>query len=243
MATTANIDTLQDYYEKLIVKMFGENSAQTKALANIGELFNNVDLSTEQKGEALKDVAIQTSIQYNKDALNGAISLMKQEAESPYKEEQTKLITRQIQGYDDNLQVKIIENFGSLANFAVNASSDTAQDSINNFKEQVAILSGRITEIGDPVTPTPVTPLPATFSETSVTDTTIVLEWTPVVNATSYLVYQDGVLVSTSGNVSYTAGGLTELTKYSFNIKASINGVESELSDTLVVTTYATPIP
>lgn len=239
----ATMDNLEDYYERLIVKMFGTNSAQKKALQNIVDLFDDLELTTEQKGTMLGEVAVQTSIQYNKDALNGAVALMKQESETENRNEQTKLVTRQIQGYDDNLQVKIIENYGSLANFAVNANSDKAQESINNFKKEIAILSARIAPKGTPVPPTPVTPLPLTFSDTLVTDTAITIEWSAVSGATSYIVYQDGLLVSTSGSVSYTAGGLTESTKYSFNIRVSINGVLSDLSDTLVVSTFATPIP
>lgn len=67
---------------------------------------------------------------------------------------------------------------------------------------------------------TPITLVPTNFVATTITDTTISLSWTAVNNATSYLVYKDGVLASTSGNVTYNDTGLTANTKYAYTVKA-----------------------
>ena len=56
---------------------------------------------------------------------------------------QTALIDRQVQGYDDNLLVKAAEFEGSLASFAVNAGSTSAQSAINNFNSTISQIKAR----------------------------------------------------------------------------------------------------
>jgi len=56
---------------------------------------------------------------------------------------QTALVQRQERGYGDNMLIKAAEFEGSLASFAVNAGSDSAQDTIEKFNTTVSSVKGR----------------------------------------------------------------------------------------------------
>jgi len=58
--------------------------------------------------------------------------------------EQKNLVQRQIRGYDDNMLIKIAEFQGGLASFAVNANSDTAQDTIDTLHEKMKAVEDRV---------------------------------------------------------------------------------------------------
>lgn len=243
---TIKRDDFINYYQTYTTSMLGVDSFQDKMLTRIGTIFDDANIGTEQKGIALTELAVQTAVQYNKDAIQAALDTIRLEPEFELKAAQRDLVVRQTQGYDDNLKVKIMETQGSLASFAVNANSDSAQDAINDLKAKMTDLDDRVTSVGAgnncPV-PTPITPVPANFTTTAITDTTIDLVFDAVVNATLYKIYKDGSLIATQSGVTYQDTGLTAETKYAYNVKASINGIESDLSLTLAVTTDATPVP
>ena len=148
---------------------------------------------------------------------------------------------RQVQGFDDNMLLKIVENQAGLAQFAVNANSNSAQSTINELKTKMANVEARVKQLDDetPINVTPITPSPLNVIATDISANSITIEFTEVEKATLYLVYQDGVLVATQGVLSYTAEGLNPKTKYSFSIKASIDGIESNYTNSLVVQTLS----
>lgn len=231
------IDDFTDYYGKIVVKMIGAEGTQFKALDAITKVFTNNGVSSEVYGQALVEVAVQTAIQFNKDATSSAIELIRLEPEFELKAAQRDLTVRQTQGFDDNLLIKNVEKQGELAAFAVNANSASAQTTINDLKTLMAQLSSRVIPLdsGDSCPAiTPITAIPTSVVATAITDTSITISWNAVSGATSYLVYKDGVLASTSGSVSFVDTGLTPNTKYSYSVKASINGIESNHTNAIV---------
>ncbi|MFS0726422.1 glycoside hydrolase family 9 protein [Paenibacillus sp. 1P07SE] len=84
---------------------------------------------------------------------------------------------------------------------------------------------------------------PVNLQVVSVTDATVLLEWTPPLDdraLTGYHVYQDGVLVGMTGAgaVSYEVNSLQQQTSYVFHLTAlGAGGQESALSHTISVTT------
>lgn len=236
------IDTFTDYYEKAIVKMVGQEGAQNKAIELITKTFEDLELTSEQKGTILAEIAVQTTVSFNKDATNAALELIKLEPEFELKAANRDLVVRQTQGYDDNMLLKLVEEQGGLASFAVNAGSDTAQSTINEFKTKMSLVQARVKEIDGSFNcplPTPITPIPTNFISTEITNSSISLAWNAVVDATSYLLYKDGILISTSGALVYIDTELNAETKYAYTVKASINGILSDHTNALVIKTSA----
>lgn len=243
------IDDLTNYYEQIVTKMFGATGAQKKSIDNIVSAFENLELSSEQKGTLLGELAVQTAINLNRDATNSAIELIRLEPEFELKSAQrdvslaqAKQIDRQTQGYDDNMLLKLVEEQGGLASFAVNAGSDTAQATINELKAKMQLVQARVKPLsGLPScpTPTPITPVVNNFIASGITNNTIVLSWDAVVGGTSYLLYKDGILASTSSALTFTDTGLDANTKYAYTVIASINGILSNHTTALVVKTSA----
>lgn len=108
------IDDFTNYYEQCVTKMLGPTGAQANALVNIAKSFENLGLSTEQQGNLLGELAVQTSVQFNKDATSAAIDLIKLEPDFELKSAQrdvaiaqAKFTDRQTQGYDDNMLLNL----------------------------------------------------------------------------------------------------------------------------------------
>lgn len=241
------IDDFTNYYAQIIAKMFGEEGAQKKSIENIVSSFEELELTSEQKGTLIGELAVQTAINLNRDATNASLELLKIEPEFELKAAQrdvsiaqAKLTDRQRQGYDDNMLLKLVEEQGGLASFAVNAGSDTAQTTINDLKAKMLLVQERVTPLTGlpscPV-PTPITPIVTNFISSSITSSSITLSWNAVTGGTSYLLYKDGILLSTSSALNFTDTGLTASTKYAYTVKASINGILSDHTNALVVTT------
>lgn len=236
----SRINDFTNYYEQCIVKMVGENSAQSKALDQIKNIFEELEISSEQKGQALTELAVQMAVQFNKDATGAALDLIRMEPEFELKSAQRDFTVRQIQGYDDNLLLKIVEEQGGLASFAVNAGSDSAQTTINDLKTKMTAVESRVQPLdGGSSCPvqTQVTPIPTSLVPITITNNSITISWNPVVNATSYLVYKDGLLAATSGSLSFVDTDLDAETKYAYTVKASIDGVLSDHTNALVIKT------
>lgn len=243
MATDVDnkIDEFITNYNKITTAMLGKDSFQIAMIKAINDIFNDAGISSEQKGTALTELSVQTAVSYNKDAVSSALDVIRLAPEFATKEAQVALTMRQVQGFDDNMLLKIVENQAGLAQFAVNANSNSAQSTINELKTKMANVESRVKQLDDenPIKVTPVTPSPLNVITTNIDANSITIEFTEVENATLYLVYQDGVLVATQGVLSYTAEGLSPKTKYSFSIKASIDGIESNYTNSLVVQTLS----
>jgi len=237
-----NTDAFLVDYEKISVKMLGASSIQTNMLKSIQELFDNFSLDSQSSAQVLSEIAVQTSVQYNKDAIGAAMELIKLDYEADVKKEQAKLIIRQKQGYDDNMLLKIVEHQAGLASFAVNAGSDTAQTTIDSLKQKMTAVENRVISLdGEAQCPAPpnITPVPQNLSITNISDTVIDLSWSAVAEATSYLLYRDGVLIATQGSLTFNDDELDFETKYAYSVKASIAGVESDFSQVVIGLTLA----
>lgn len=242
----ARLDLTADYvnkYTELSGKMLDKGSIFEKQLDLMKQKFDEFGLTNEQLAEATSTMFVQVTIAYNKDAIGATNALLKQEADEPNSEARTKATLRQIQGYDDNILIKVGEQKGSVASFAVNAGSNSAQGALNNMNSTMALLEQRVT----PLSNTPVCPalpvivqIPENLGYDTKTETEITLSWSTVVNATSYELFVDGVSISTTGQSIQTIDSLLPDTKYSFNIRAYIGTDISDLSQTVVVQTDAT---
>ena len=82
---------------------------------------------------------------------------------------------------------------------------------------------------------TPTTPI--NISESSINPTTVTLVWNSIVNATSYNIYNDTILVGTSSTTSYTVQYLQQSTPYTFTVSACDSTLEGNQSLTYLVTT------
>ena len=235
------IDEFITNYNKITTAMLGKDSFQIAMIKAINDIFNDAGISSEQKGTALTELSVQTAVNYNKDAVSSALDVIRLAPEFATKEAQVALTMRQVQGFDDNMLLKIVENQAGLAQFAVNANSNSAQSTINELKTKMGNVESRVKPLDNenPIEVTPVTPPPLNVIATNIDANSITIEFIEVENATLYLVYQDGVLVATQGALSYTAYGLSPQTKYSFSIKASIDGIESNYTNSLVVQTLS----
>lgn len=245
----SRIDDFTNYYSQIVTQMFGEEGVQKKSIDNIVSAFEELELSSEQKGTLVGELAVQTAINLNRDATNASIELIKLEPEFELKSAQrdvsiaqAKLTDRQTQGYDDNLLLKLVEEQAGLASFAVNAGSDTAQTTINDLKTKMLKVQERVLPLsGLPScpAPTPITPVVNNFIASGITNNTIVLSWDAVVGGTSYLLYKDGILTSTSSALTFTDTGLDANTKYAYTVRASIDGELSNHTKALVIKTSA----
>ena len=83
----------------------------------------------------------------------------------------------------------------------------------------------------------PVAPAAPVVVADTVTETTVVLTWNAVENATSYNVYMDTVLVKNVTDTVYTVTELTAETTYNFTVTALNNTLESAASNVVTVTT------
>ncbi len=66
------------------------------------------------------------------------------DAELELNTQQKFLVERQRRGYDDNMLIKVAEFQGGLASFAVNANSDSAQDTIDTLHEKMKAVEDRV---------------------------------------------------------------------------------------------------
>lgn len=231
-------------YVSIAEKMLDKESIFDKQLAKLKEKFDEFGLTNEQLAEATANMFIQVSIAYNKDAIGATNALIKQEASEPTSIAQTALLERQRQGYDDNTLNKINEQKASVASFAVNAGSTSAQSALDSMNQTMEQALGRVQAV-DGQEPCPALPLivtpPDNLGTDSKTDTTITLSWSTVTNATSYELFVDGISFLTSSQTIHTITSLVPSTKYSFAVRAYIGTVVSNFATPYTEVTDATP--
>jgi len=239
------ITTFLDYYNQI---QAGKSTDEgiNQSMAAIIKQFDEYGLTHEEKAKYIAEMYVRTASEFDKNTSNSALQLLKQEAETPLKCAQVALVERQHQGYDDSLLLKIMEQQGGLASFAVNSDSDFAQDTINDLKCQMAQIQSRSVDLPDEVecviTGAP-TPIPSNLNVTNITDTTMLVSWNSVPGSTSYKLYMDGVEVLAGSEIFLQLNGLTPLTKYAFSVNATANGTTSGLSNAVIGLTLATPPP
>ena len=231
--TAQGLDEVVKNYKTMVKTMIGSESIQADVMAQLKASFDDFGLDQSQMGEVIAQVMIATSTAYNKDALGVA-------AELELKEAQIELIKRQALGYDDNMLLKIVEHQASLASFAVNAGSKTAQSTIDALKQKMAAVEGRVQpRPGQGVCPpiARVISIPTNFHIDLTTATTVKLTWDSVIDADQYKIYRDGNLIATESKLMLVDDQLITKTKYAYTVKAVSQSLESGHSDVEIATT------
>ncbi len=217
-------------YKDIAAEMLGTDSIQIKMIASIKEAFDEFGLDNEQMGQVFSELAVQTAVAFNKDAIAAVTEVAKIDMDIDYKAAQTELVLRQKQGYDDNMLLKIVEHQASLASFAVNAGSNTAQSTVTLLKDKMVHVENRVIPLVPRVAP-------SNLIAENVTSNSLTLSWGEVFNAASYTIYRDGVQIGTSTLGAFNDTGLTASTEYEYTATATITGVEGQPSAPVLVTT------
>lgn len=116
----------------------------------------------------------------------------------------------------------------------------------NNATSVLVYSSGCNTTVSAPVVDTTAPTPPTSLTASNVAQTTMTLSWGPGSDAygvTNYLVYRNGTLIATIGNVlTYNVTGLTVSTSYTFTVYArDAAGNVSVASNSLVQATAGVP--
>lgn len=230
------------YYRDLVDAMMDNNSIYSNMITKMLEEFEGWQLLPEKKSELLTQTILTLIPQFEQLAESSARELLLLESEIPIKDNQALEVARKTQYYDDRLLETILEKQADLASFAVNANSDSAQTTINDLKDKMHNVELRVVPVNgnDCPAPTPVIAVPSGLAVTPTSDTVLTINWLAVPEATLYVLYRDGVQIASTGNLIVTDDGLDQLTKYSYNVKAFVGSLYSDLSLTVVGTTLAT---
>ena len=155
-------ETMLSNYDEWSKRMIGDtyvntegettDTVQKKALDTVLNAFSTYGIDNTMLGEILSNAAIQTAVAFNKDAITASLSavqedtsLAKTNSDIALNVKRGLLVDRQKKGFDDNLFVKDVEFQASLASFATNAGSLTAQDTIDDLKLKMTAMIGRAT--------------------------------------------------------------------------------------------------
>lgn len=232
------------YYRDLAGAMTDSTSIYQKMFTKMTEQFNEWGITEEEKAKLTAQAVMTLIPQFEQLAETSARELMTLESEIPIKDNQAGEIIRKTQYYDDRLLETVVEKQADLASFAVNANSDSAQDTINDLKTKMASIEQRVVPVAGNTCPPlpPVISIPAGLNAVSTSDTILTISWLAVTGATSYVLFRDGVQIASTGNLSVIDSGLIQLTKYSYNVRTFSGSLYSDLSLTVVGTTLATPV-
>lgn len=230
------------YYRDLSSAMTDEQSIYKKMIDKMVEELDSWGLITEKKSELLAQTVMTLIPQFEQLAEESARQLMTLESEIPIKDNQASEILRKTQYYDDRLLETVVEKQADLASFAVNANSDSAQTTINDLKTKMSAIEQRVFPVNGNECPAlpPVIAIPSGLNVDATSDTVLTVSWLAVQDATLYALYRDGVQIASTGSLSIIDDGLSELTKYSYNVRAFSGSLYSDLSQTVVGTTLAT---
>lgn len=230
------------YYKDLTKQMMSEESIYQQMINKMVSEFDGWGLITEKKSELLAQTVMTLIPQFEQMAEKSAMDLMTLESELPIKDNQALEVKRKIQYYDDRLLETIVEKQSDLASFAVNSNSNSAQATINDLKTKMKNVEGRVVPLegNDCPAPEPIVQVPIGFNVVATSDTVLTVSWSAVHDATLYALYRDGIQVASGGALEFVDTNLTQLTKYSYNVKAFSGSYYSDLSQTIVGTTLAT---
>ena len=232
-----------EFYDELINRTLSDSytdsdgnpqdSILKRTMDTVLQLFNDYSLDNVTMGTILSELIAQTSVSFNKDAINGAVAMLQEERKTDLINEQKSLVKRQVQGFDDNLMVKATEHQSNLAAFAVNAGSSTAQTTIDDLKLRMTDMLNRVASVRKQI---------VTITLIKVEDTEVSIELVGDVDTVSFDVYQDDVLILTAVDGVQTITGLTADTKYFYTaVAVAADASRYGTSNPLVITTEPTP--
>ncbi|NOQ31168.1 MAG: hypothetical protein GQ570_08610 [Helicobacteraceae bacterium] len=150
------------YFGEFEAKMIATDSVYEKTIASVTTAFDEFTLTPEQKAEFIIQARIQALSAVLQSATSATIEIIKEEknqdkidadialvnetkltqAQATLKtakevlkvEADTIKVERDTQGYDDQMIMKMVTEQASVASFAVNSGSDTAQTALDNLK-------------------------------------------------------------------------------------------------------------
>lgn len=230
------------YYRDLTKAALEDGSIFDEMFKRLTKEFDDWGLTPEKKSEITAQTVMTILPQFEQMIEESARNLIMLEHEVPIKDNQASELLRKTQYYDDRLLETVLEKQGDLASFAVNANSDSAQTTINDLKTKMSQLEGRVVPVSgnDCPAPNPVIAIPSGLNAVANSDVQVTISWLAVQDATLYVLYRDGVQISSGAGLSVVDVALTPLTKYAYNVKAFSGGLYSDLSQTVVVSTLET---
>jgi hypothetical protein len=114
------------YYGSISTEMLKDTAPFGVLTEKLLEQFKALGLTNEEKAKALSQIYSEEMKYIDSEASKASLSLLQLEETNSTEE-------RKRQGYDDNILIEIMKAQGGLASFAVNANSDTAQDTIDDL--------------------------------------------------------------------------------------------------------------
>jgi len=132
------IEQLYLQYYSSISKAMMEDDAPFGVMTEklLGQ-FKKMGLTNEEKANALTAIYTEEIKYIDSEASKAALALLKTEKTNETEE-------RKKQGYDDNVLIEIMKAQGGLASFAVNANSDSAQDTIDDLHQIMETVEDRV---------------------------------------------------------------------------------------------------
>ena len=145
---TSNIDDLfVQYYNKISTNYTKDNGIFDVMTQKLVAQFTQFGLTNEEKAKALSQIYNAEIGNMEQLATNAAIQLIEQDKTLELRDQQIETEKRKKQGYDDNVLIEILKAQGSLASFAVNANSDTAQDTIDDLHAIMDKIEDRVCDL------------------------------------------------------------------------------------------------
>jgi len=144
--TTLEILYLQ-YFKSISKEMMSDTSPFAVMTAKVIEQFNSLGLTNEEKAKALVSIYAQETASINAEASKASLTLLDQDRKNALVDKQIETEERKKQGYDDNVLIEIMKAQGGLASFAVNANSDTAQDTIDDLHVIMDTVEDRVCDL------------------------------------------------------------------------------------------------
>ena len=121
------------YYNDIAQEMLKDTSTFNILTGKLLEEFKAFGLTNEEKAKALAQIYSEEIKYIDSEASSAALALLKQEDSTELNNAKIETEERKRRGYDDNVLIEIMKAQGGLASFAVNANSDTAQDTIDDL--------------------------------------------------------------------------------------------------------------
>ena len=135
------------YFKSISEEMMSETSPFAVMTEKVIEQFNSLGLTNEEKAKALVSIYAQETASINSEASKAALVLLDQDRKDALVDAQIETEERKKQGYDDNVLIEIMKAQGGLASFAVNANSDTAQDTIDDLHVIMDTVEDRVCDL------------------------------------------------------------------------------------------------
>ena len=135
------------YFKSISKEMMSETSPFAVMTAKVIEQFNSLGLTNEEKAKALVSIYAQETASVNAEASKAALVLLDQDRKDALVDAQIETEERKKQGYDDNVLIEILKAQGGLASFAVNANSDTAQETIDDLHAIMDTIEDRVCDL------------------------------------------------------------------------------------------------